>query len=385
MRDIVYVDNAATTQTEKDAVDEMLPFFSKYYANPMSYAHSSLALKACDAITLARNRVARLINAEEGEIYFTSGGSEADNWAIKGICSAHRAEGRHIITSSIEHKAILKSAEDMKKIGFSLTILKVAKNGMIDPDLVRRSIMPDTILVSIMHANNEIGTIEPIAEIAKICKERGVIFHSDIVQSVPHKKIDINALGVDIASIAAHKFYGPKGVGALYIKNGIKIDPFLHAGGQEKSLRGSTHNVPGIVGMGKAAELLMEKMSIDNERITYLSNKLKASIFSQINDVRFNGHSTNRIIGNLSFTFKDVPSENIILMLNQEGIIAAGGSACNSTSDKMSHVLIATGDDWAYKFGALRISIGRFNTEEEIERLARILPEIIFKLRKLAV
>jgi len=384
MKKPVYLDNAATTAVAPEVVSEMLPYFTKIYANPLTRAYSTMGYKAAQALDKAREQVASLIGAQPEEIYFTSGGSEADNWALKGIAWANRHRGNHIIISAIEHKAVLRSAEFLKREGFTVTVIKVDSAGLVNIEEIKRAITDKTTLVSIMHANNEIGTIQPIKEIADVCHSRGVLFHTDIVQSVPHMAVDIKSIDADLAGMAAHKFYGPKGVGALYIKKGIEITPLIHAGGQEGGLRGSTHNMPGIIGIGAAAAVLKQKLADDNKKVNALTDKLKNEILAKIPDAEINGSQDNRIAGNLNFTFKNAPAENILLMLNHEGIIAAGGSACNAESGGMSHVLTALGKKTTSDFGGLRLSVGRFNTEEEIDYVLGTLPGIIEKIRGLS-
>jgi cysteine desulfurase len=378
----IYMDNAATTRVKQEVLDEMLPYFTENYGNPSSIY--TLGSKSKNAIEIARERVAKAINAEPKEIYFTAGGSEADNWAIKGVAFANRNKGNHIITSKIEHHAVLHTCEYLEKQGFKVTYLDVDEYGVVDLDQLKNSITEDTILITIMFANNEIGTIQPIKEIGQIAKEHGVYFHTDAVQAVGHVKIDVDELNIDLLSMAAHKFYGPKGVGALYVRKGVKIDPLIAGGGQERNRRAGTENVPGIVGMGKAIELAYEHLEENNERLIRLRDRLIKKVFENIDHVRLNGHPTNRLPGNVNLCFEFIEGESMLLSLDMEGIAASSGSACTSGSLDPSHVLLAIGLPHEIAHGSLRLSLGDFNTEEEVDYVVEKLTEIVARLRAMS-
>jgi cysteine desulfurase len=378
----IYMDNAATTRVKQEVLDEMLPYFTENYGNPSSIY--TLGSKSKNAIEIARERVAKAINAEPKEIYFTAGGSEADNWAIKGVAFANRNKGNHIITSKIEHHAVLHTCEYLEKQGFKVTYLDVDEYGVVDLDQLKNSITEDTILITIMFANNEIGTIQPIKEIGQIAKEHGIYFHTDAVQAVGHVKIDVDELNIDLLSMAAHKFYGPKGVGALYVRKGVKIDPLIAGGGQERNRRAGTENVPGIVGMGKAIELAYEHLEENNERLIKLRDRLIKKVFENIDHVRLNGHPTKRLPGNANFCFEYIEGESMLLSLDMEGIAASSGSACTSGSLDPSHVLLAIGLPHEIAHGSLRLSLGDFNTEEEVDYVVEKLTEIVARLRAMS-
>lgn len=378
----IYMDNAATTRVKQEVLDEMLPYFTENYGNPSSIY--TLGSKSKNAIEIARERVAKAINAEPKEIFFTAGGSEADNWAIKGVAFANRNRGNHIITSKIEHHAVLHTCEYLEKQGFKVTYLDVDEYGVVDLEQLKNSITEDTILITIMFANNEIGTIQPIKEIGQIAKEHGVYFHTDAVQAVGHVKIDVDELNIDLLSMAAHKFYGPKGVGALYVRKGVKIDPLIAGGGQERNRRAGTENVPGIVGMGKAIELAYEHLEENNERLIRLRDKLIKKVFENIDHVRLNGHPTNRLPGNVNLCFEFIEGESMLLSLDMEGIAASSGSACTSGSLDPSHVLLAIGLPHELAHGSLRLTLGDFNTEEEVDYVVEKLTEIVARLRAMS-
>lgn len=378
----IYMDNAATTRVKQEVLDEMLPYFTENYGNPSSIY--TLGSKSKNAIEIARERVAKAINADPKEIYFTAGGSEADNWAIKGVAFANRNKGNHIITSKIEHHAVLHTCEYLEKQGFKVTYLDVDEYGVVDLDQLKNSITEDTILITIMFANNEIGTIQPIKEIGQIAKEHGIYFHTDAVQAVGHVKIDVDELNIDLLSMAAHKFYGPKGVGALYVRKGVKIDPLIAGGGQERNRRAGTENVPGIVGMGKAIELAYEHLEENNERLIKLRDRLIKKVFENIDHVRLNGHPTKRLPGNANFCFEYIEGESMLLSLDMEGIAASSGSACTSGSLDPSHVLLAIGLPHELAHGSLRLTLGDFNTEEEVDYVVEKLTEIVARLRAMS-
>ncbi len=377
------MDHAATTATDVKVFEEMKPYFALKYGNPNSI--HSFGQETRDAVEEARGKVAHLIGANPAEIVFTSGGTEADNYAIKGIAWANQNKGNHIITSKIEHHAVLHSCRFLEKQGFKVTYLPVDKYGLVDPEEVKKAITDKTILVTIMHANNEIGTIEPIKEIAKIVKEAGIYFHTDSVQTVGHIPIDVNDLGVDMLSISGHKFYGPKGVGVFYLKKGTKIVSLMDGGAQEKNRRASTENVPGLVGIGKAAELAEKRLAKGVEdRVVKLRDKLIKGIMDKIGNVRLNGHPTNRLPGNANLCFEFIEGESMLLNLDMLGVAASSGSACTSGSLEASHVLLAIGLPPEIAHGSLRLTLGKDNTEEEIDYVIGILPGIIEKLRALS-
>ncbi len=378
----IYLDYAATTPTHPEVVEAMLPYFSQSFGNPSSLY--SYGQEAREAVEEARRKIARFIGAEASEIVFTSGGTEADNFALEGIAFANEDRGNHIITTSIEHHAVIETARFLEKRGFRVTYLPVDEFGLVDPDEVRRSITDKTVLISVMQANNEVGTIEPIAEIGRIAKEAGIYFHTDAVQALGHLQVDVGELGVDLLSISAHKLYGPKGVGALYIRKGTKIVSFLHGGGQEKGRRASTENVPAIVGFGKAIEIAQREMDAEAERLTYLRDKLISGLFERIGELRLNGHPTRRLPNNVNIIVKYVEGEAVLLNLDLEGICASTGSACSSGSGEPSHVLLALGIPADEARGSLRFTLGKWTTEEEIERVLEVLPRIVTKLRAMS-
>jgi cysteine desulfurase len=378
----IYLDYAATTPTHPEVVKTMLPYFTEAFGNPSSI--HSYGQEAKGAIEEARANVARLIAARSEEIVFTSGGTEADNFAIKGVAYANESRGNHIITSSIEHHAVIETCKFLERKGFSITYLPVDGYGLVDPDDVRRAITDKTILISVMHANNEMGTIQPITEIGKIAKEAGIYFHTDAVQTVGHIPVDVNELGVDLLSMSAHKLYGPKGVGALYIRKGTKLTSFMHGGEQERRRRASTENVPGIVGFGKAVELARQEMSEEAERLTSLRDQLLNGLLERIDHTRLNGHPIKRLPNNINVSVDFVEGESMLLNLDLEGICASTGSACSSASLEPSHVLLTMGLSHEQAHGSLRFSLGKWTTEDEIERVLDVLPPIVAKLRAMS-
>lgn len=379
----IYLDHAATTSTDVEVVEAMEPFFTQKYGNPNSI--HSFGQEAREAVEEAREKIARLIGANPSEIVFTAGGTEADNYAIKGIAWANQKKGNHIITSQIEHHAVLHSCQFLEKHGFKVTYLKVDKYGLIDPEDVKKAITDQTILVTIMHANNEIGTIEPIKEIGKIVKEAGIYFHTDSVQTTGHIPIEVNDLGVDILSISGHKLYGPKGVGALYLRKGTKIVNLIDGGAQEKNRRAGTENVTGMVGLGKAVELAEKRLAGGEvDKVVKLRDKLITGIMDQIENVRLNGHPTKRLPGNVNICFEFIEGESMLLNLDMKGVAASSGSACTSGSLEPSHVLLAIGLPPEIAHGSLRLTLGKDNTEEDIDYVLDILPKIIEKLRALS-
>ena len=378
----IYLDYAATTPTHPEVVKAMLPYFTDIFGNPSSIY--SYGQEAKGAIEEARAKVADLIGARGEEIVFTSGGTEADNFALKGVAFANENKGNHIITSPIEHHAVIETCRFLERRGFRITCLPVDEYGGIDPGDVRKAITDKTILISVMQANNEMGTIEPIAEIGRIAKEAGIYFHTDAVQTVGHIPVDVNELEVDLLSMSAHKLYGPKGVGALYIRKGTKLVPLIHGGEQEKKRRASTENVPGIVGLGKAVELARQDMTEEAERLTYLRDRLIKGLLEWIDHSRLNGHPRHRLPNNVNVSVDYVEGESMLLNLDLEGICASTGSACSSASLEPSHVLLALGLSPEQAHGSLRFSLGKWTTEEEIERVLEVLPRVVAKLRAMS-
>ncbi len=378
----VYLDYAATTPTHPEVVKAMMPYFGEKFGNPSSI--HSFGQEAKKAIEDARNRVAALINAQPEEIYFTSGGTEADNFALKGVAYAYQEKGRHIITSAIEHHAVLEPCHFLEQQGFEVSYLPVDQYGVVDPDRVLKEIKRGTILISIMHANNEIGTVEPIEEIAENARKRGILFHTDAVQTAGTIRIDVNDMNIDLLSISAHKIYGPKGVGALYIRKGVKIVPFLQGGGQERHKRASTENVPGIVGFARAVDLAIEEMEERNRHSIRLRDRLIKGLFERIEGIRLNGHPVNRLPNNVNIAVKNIEGEAMLLRLDQAGIAASSGSACTSGSLDPSHVLLACGLLHEEAHGSLRFTVGRLTTEEDIDYLVEVLPKIVEDLRRIS-
>ncbi len=378
----IYLDNAATTPADVKVLEAMLPFFSQVYGNPSSL--HAFGQEAKHAIEEARHITAQFIGTSEEEIIFTSGGTESNNSAIKGVACARRDKGNHIITSRIEHHAILETCHFLEKHGFHVTYIPVDEFGLVDPADVKKAITGKTILISIMHANNEIGTIEPIAEIGKIARKKGIYFHTDAVQSFGHLPIDIGELNADLLSASGHKLYGPKGVGILYVRKGIRMLPFMHGGDQEQRRRASTHNVPGIVGFGKAVELAKEEMAREIERLTLLRDKLIKGILEKIKHARLNGHPKERLPNNVNVSISYVEGESMLLNLDMEGIACSTGSACTSSSLEPSHVLAAIGLSHELGHGSLRFSLGRLTSEEDIDYVLKVLPGIVRKLRAMS-
>lgn len=384
MEKLIYMDNSATTFTKPEVLEEMLPYFTKDFGNPSSmYRMSDVTRKA---ISVARERVAKAINADPKEIFFTAGGSEGDNWALKGIAYANKDKGNHIITTQIEHHAVLHSAKFLEKQGFEVTYLPVDHEGFVRLEDLKAAITDKTILVSIMFVNNEIGTIEPIKEIAQICKEKGVYFHTDAVQAVGHVPIDVKELGVDMLTMAGHKFHGPKGVGAMYIKKGVKIENFIHGGAQEKGKRASTENTPGIVGLGKAIEIATAELEIENARLAKLRDKLLYGLLEKVPYAKLNGPKdlSKRNPNNVNMSFIGVEGETLLLDLDDAGICASTGSACASGSLDPSHVLLAIGCSHEVAHGSLRLSLGASTTEEDIDYALEVIPQIIQRRREMS-
>ncbi|MBA7603480.1 Cysteine desulfurase IscS [subsurface metagenome] len=378
----IYLDYAATTPTHPEVVKAMLPYFTEVFGNPSGiYAYGQ---EAKGAIEEARSKVADLIGARDEEIVFASGGTEADNFALKGVAFANQNKGNHIITSSIEHHAVMETGKFLEGRGFRVTYLPVDGYGLVNPDDVRKAVTDKTILISVMHANNEVGTMEPITEIGKIAKETGIYFHTDAVQTVGHIPVNVNELGVDLLSMSAHKLYGPKGVGALYIRKGTKLVSHMHGGGQERERRASTENVPGIVGFGRAAELAQREMSEEAKRLAYLRDQLIKGLQERIDHIRLNGHPLRRLPNNVNVSVDFVEGESMCLNLDLEGICASTGSACSSASLESSHVLLAMGLPPEQARGSLRLTLGKWTTEEEIARVLEVLPRIVTRLRAMS-
>lgn len=382
MTNKIYMDNAATTPLKREVLDAMMPYLTEEYGNASSiYATGRDAKRALDE---ARQTVADALGAKANEIYFTSCGSEADNWAIQGVAYANKNRGRHIISSQIEHHAVLHTLQYLEKQGFEVTYLPVDEYGLVRPDDLKDAIRPDTILITIMYANNEIGTIEPIDKLAQIAHEHKIVFHTDAVQAVGHVPLNVKELDVDLLSLSAHKLYGPKGVGALYIKNSVKLDNFLHGGAQERGRRAGTENVAGIVGLAKAIGLATAEINENVAHLTTLRDKLIRGIQAQIPYCRLNGHPTKRLCNNVNFSFEFIEGESLLLMLDMKGVAASSGSACTSGSLDPSHVLLAIGLKHEIAHGSLRLSIGDFTTEEDIDYVLEVLGPIVQRLRDMS-
>lgn len=377
----IYMDNSATTPVRKEVVKEMLPYMTDNFGNPSSIYDPGKVSK--HAIEKARKKVADAIGAEENEIYFTSGGTESDNWALKGIAFANRNKGKHIVTSSIEHHAILHSCSWLEGEGFEVTYLPVDKYGMVSSEELRNAIRDDTILISIMLANNEVGTIQPVEEIGRIAKEKRIYFHTDAVQAIGHVPIDVKKMNIDLLSLSGHKFGGPKGCGALYIRKGTKIETLLHGGAQERKHRAGTENVPAIAGLGKAIELATRELEEENKTLLEMRERLIEGLL-KIPKTHLNGHPRERLANNVNVTFEFIEGESLLLLLNAKGIFASTGSACNSTSLEPSHVLTACGVPHEIVHGSLRLSLGRMNTQEDVNRVLEVLPEIVQRLRNMS-
>lgn len=384
----IYLDYAATTPTHPEVIAAMQPYFFDHFGNPSSI--HSFGQEGRKALEEARDKIANLIGAKSGEIVFTSGGTEADNFALEGIAFANEYKGNHIITSLIEHHAITECCKFLEKRGFEITYLPVDKYGLIDPQDVKKLVTDKTILISVMHANNEIGTIEPIAEIGKTIREINenrksrIYFHSDAVQTFGHLPINVDELGVDLLSMSAHKLYGPKGVGALYIREGTRMVSFLHGGDQEKKRRASTENVPGIVGFGKAVEIAKAEMKEEAGRVRTLRDKLIRGILEKIEYVHLSGHPTQRLPNNVNVCIEFVEGESMLISLDMKGVAASTGSACSSASLKPSHVLLAIGISPELAQGSLRFTLGKWTTEEEIDYVLEVLPQIVSRLRSMS-
>ena len=378
-----YMDYSATTYVKPEVLDAMMPFFTEKFGNPSSFYGISRETKM--AVDNARAQVAKAINCDPNEVYFTGGGSEADNWAIKVIATAHMKKGNHIITTKIEHHAVLHTCEFLEKFGFEVNYLDVNEEGFIDLKQLESAITDKTILVSIMFANNEIGTIQPIKEIGAICREKKVLFHTDAVQAIGSVPVDVKEMNIDLLSLAGHKLYGPKGIGALYIRKGVRIDNLIHGGGQERGRRAGTENIPGVVGLGKAIEIATENIEENRARLTVLRDKLIDGVLERIPYARLNGpRGDKRLPGNSNISFEFIEGESILLSLDFEGICASSGSACTSGSLDPSHVLLAIGLPHEKAHGSLRTTLGAASTEEDVEKLLNELPPIIERLRNMS-
>lgn len=379
MKQMIYLDNAATTKTRPEVVEAMLPYFSEYYGNPSSiYDFSS---KSREAVAHAREVIARSLGAKTNEIYFTAGGSESDNWALVATAEAYAGKGKHIITSKIEHHAVLHTCEYLEKRGFEVTYLDVDEQGVVKLDELKKAIRPDTILISIMFANNEIGTIEPIREIGRIAKENGILFHTDAVQAYGHVPISVDEYNIDMLSASAHKLQGPKGIGFLYIRKGVKIRSFIHGGAQERKRRAGTENVPGIVGFGKAAEIAVETMKERTDKERRMRDYLMEQVMEKVPFTRINGSRTERLSNNINFAFQFIEGESLLIKLDMAGICGSSGSACTSGSLDPSHVLLAIGLPHEIAHGSLRLTLSEENTMEEMDYVAEQIRQIVEYLR----
>ena len=378
----IYVDHSATTPMKREVLDAMLPYFTDVFGNASSvYAEGREAKKAVD---LAREKVAKAIGAESGEIFFTGSGTEADNWAIRGAAHANKAKGNHIITSAVEHHAVLHTCMELEKEGFEVTYLPVDEYGMVSPESVRKAITDKTILITIMTANNEIGTIMPIEEIGKIAKEKGVIFHTDAVQAIGMMEIDVNKMNIDLLSLTGHKFYGPKGSGALFVRKGTKLNRFITGGAQERNKRAGTENVAAIVGLGTAIELATNNIAEHTEKLRAMRDRFIGRILAEIPYTRLNGHPTERMASNANISFEFIEGESLLLMLDMQGISASSGSACTSGSLDPSHVLLAIGLKHEVAHGSLRVTFGDSNTVEDADAIADALIGIVDRLRQMS-
>lgn len=379
---MIYLDNAATTKTAPEVVEAMLPYFTELYGNPSSVY--SFSQKSKDAVVKGRESIAQALGANANEIYFTAGGSEADNWALKATAEAYKAKGNHIITTKIEHHAILHTAEWLEKQGFEVTYLDVDENGTVKLEELKKAIRPTTILISVMFANNEIGTIQPIREIGQIAREHGILFHTDAVQAFGQIPIQVDELNIDMLSASAHKLNGPKGIGFLYIRKGIKMKSFVHGGGQERKRRAGTENVPGVVGFGTAVERAVRTM---DERITKereLRDYLIGRVLKEVPYTRLNGHHTNRLPNNANFSFQFVEGESLLIMLDMEGICGSSGSACTSGSLDPSHVLLAIGLPHEIAHGSLRLTLSEETTREDLDDVVEAIKKIVERLRNMS-
>ncbi len=382
MEKLIYLDNAATTQVYPEVFEEMKPYFTEYYGNPSSVYQ--FAQESKNKVERAREEIAEMLNAKPEEIYFTGGGSESDNWALVATAETYAKKGKHIITSKIEHHAILHTCEYLESRGYEVTYLDVDENGLIDLEQLKKSIREDTILISIMSANNEIGTIQPIAEIGKIAKEHGIFFHTDAVQAFGHIPIDVEEMQIDMLSASGHKIHGPKGIGFLYIRKNVRIGAFIHGGSQERGKRAGTHNVPGIVGLAAAAKIAKENLESNIEYETKLRDYAISRIENEIPFAVLSGHRTKRLPNNIHFCFRFIEGESMLILLDQAGICGSSGSACTSGSLDPSHVLLAIGRPHEIAHGSLRLTLSEKNTKEEIDKVVDELKKIIERLRSMS-
>lgn len=378
----IYFDHASTTATDPVIANAMLEYMTTKFGNPSSPHYFGRQVRK--EVVDARQQLADLIGATADEIFYTSGGSESDNFALKGVAFANQKKGNHIITTQIEHHAVLHTCQWLEKHGFTVTYLPVDEFGLVSVEAVKQAITDKTILISVMFANNEVGTIEPIAEIGALAKAKGIYFHTDAVQAVSHVPIDVKAMNIDLLSLSGHKFYGPKGIGALYIRRGVKIETVQHGGAQERKLRAGTENVPAIVGLGIAAQKALSELKTEKNRLESLRDKLIQGIESKIPDAKLNGHRLQRLPGNVNFSFRFVEGESLLLTLDMKGIAASSGSACTSGSLDPSHVLLAMGLTHEVAHGSLRLTLGRENTEADIDYMLEVLPEIVARLRSMS-
>lgn len=382
MKKMIYLDNAATTKTAPEVVEAMLPYFTEFYGNASSVY--SFAGNSKEAMSKARESIANALGAKENEIYFTAGGSEADNWALKATAEAYKAKGNHIITTKIEHHAILHTCEYLEKNGYEVTYLDVDENGVVKLDQLKKAIRPTTILISVMFANNEIGTMEPIKEIGEIAKEKGILFHTDAVQAFGQVPINVDELNIDMLSSSGHKLNGPKGIGFLYIRKGVKIRSFVHGGAQERKRRAGTENIPGIVGYGAAVERAIRTMKERTDKEIELRDYLIDRVLKEVPYTRLNGHRTNRLPNNANFSFQFVEGESLLIMLDQHGICGSSGSACTSGSLDPSHVLLAIGLPHEIAHGSLRLTLSEETTKEDIDFVIEVIKEIVARLRSMS-
>ncbi|OPY06116.1 MAG: Cysteine desulfurase [Syntrophaceae bacterium PtaU1.Bin231] len=378
----IYLDHAATTPTDPEVVDAMIPYFHDRFGNPSSL--HSFGREGKVAVETARRKVAAFLGAEPEEVVFTSGGTESNNMALRGVARALRDRGHHVVASSVEHHAVIEPCRDLAEEGCEITWLPVDAHGLVDPADVARAVTNRTILVSVMHGNNEIGTIQPIAEISRLVHGKGVYLHTDAVQTFGHVPFTVDEIGVDLLSLSAHKLYGPKGVGALYVRKGTRIAPLLRGGGQEGGRRASTENVPAIVGLGKAVDLAREKLAGEVAELTHLRDRFMEGLRQRVDGIRINGHPVHRLPGNVSVSFDGVEAEPLLLTLDLMGIACSGGSACSSTAVEASHVLTAIGLEPGMARGTLRFSLGRATTREDIDRVLEVLPPVVKRLRSAA-
>ena len=378
----VYLDHAATTYTDPEVFEAMKPYFCEVFGNASSL--HGFGREAAKAVDKARGQVAAALGCKPSEVYFTSGGTESDNWALKGIMHAHTDKGRHLITSRIEHHAVLHACEQLEKEGFEVTYVDVDETGKIRMDQLEAAIRPDTVLVSVMAANNEVGTVQPIGEIAKLCKAKGALFHTDAVQAVGSLPLNVSEQGIDLLSLSAHKFYGPKGVGALIVRNGVRLDKLIIGGAQERSMRGGTTNTPGIVGLGEAIARAVGGMEENNAHVKSLRDHFIDRVQKEIPDLRLNGHPTDRLPNNVNFSFEYVEGESILMTLDLKGIAVSSGSACTSGSLDPSHVLLAMGVPVELAHGSIRFTFGRRNTLEETDYTVEVLKETLQNLRAMS-